>query len=45
MTIEPPVRIENRTQLIYLLSEAAELEHGIGCCYLFACFSMKNSTE
>ncbi len=44
MTMEPPVRIENRTQLIYLLSEAAELEHGIGCCYLFAGFSMKSST-
>jgi hypothetical protein len=42
--IEPPVRIENRTQLVYLLSEAAELEHGISCCYLYAGFSMKDST-
>jgi hypothetical protein len=38
-----PVRIENRSQLIYLLAEAAELEHGIMCCYLFALFSLKNS--
>ncbi len=38
-----PVRIENRSQLIYLLTEAAELEHGIMCCYLFANFSLKNS--
>lgn len=45
MTIEPPVRIENRAQLIHLLSEAAELEHAICCCYLFAAFSMKSSTE
>jgi hypothetical protein len=40
-----PVRIENRSQLIYLLTEAAELEHSILCCYLFAAFSMKDSTE
>lgn len=37
-----PVRIENRSQLIYLLTEAAELEHEILCCYLFASFSMKD---
>ena len=35
------VRIENRGQLIYMLSEAAELEHGIMCCYLYCAFSMK----
>ena len=39
------VRIENRGQLIYMLSEAAELEHGIMCCYLFCAFSMKRSVE
>ena len=39
--MDAPVRIENRAQLIYLLTEAAELEHGIMCCYLFAAFSMK----
>ena len=37
-----PVRIENRAQLIYLLTEAAELEHSILCCYLFAAFSLKH---
>jgi hypothetical protein len=42
--LEATLRIENRSQLIYLLTEAAELEHGIMCCYLFAAFSMKNST-
>jgi hypothetical protein len=40
-----PVRIENRAQLIYLLTEAAELEHEILCCYLFAAFSMKSDTS
>jgi len=43
--MEAPVRIENRAQLIYLLTEAAELEHGIMCCYLFAAFSMKRDTN
>ena len=43
--MEAPVRIENRAQLIYLLTEAAELEHGIMCCYLFPAFSMKRGVE
>ncbi len=41
----PAVRIENRAQLIYLLTEAAELEHGILCCYLFASMSMKQDVS
>ena len=43
--MQAPVRIENRAQLIYLLTEAAELEHSIMCCYLFAAFSMKGGVE
>lgn len=43
--MEAPVRIENRAQLIYLLTEAAELEHGIMCCYLFSAFSMKKDVS
>jgi len=39
------VRIENRAQLIYLLTEAAELEHNVLCCYLFAKFSMKRDAS
>jgi hypothetical protein len=39
------VRIENRAQLIFLLTAAAELEHEILCCYLFATFTMKDSTD
>lgn len=38
----PAVRIENRAQLTYLLTEAAEIEHNVLCCYLFAQFSMKD---
>ena len=43
--MESPVIIENRAQLIYLLTEAAELEHGLMCCYLFAPFIIKKDTS
>lgn len=33
--------IGTRTDLMKLLSEAAELEHGIACSYLYAAFSLK----
>ena len=42
--VEPPIVVEHREQLIYLLREAAELEHTILCEYLFAAFSMKQRT-
>lgn len=34
--------IKTREQLIYALCEAAELEHGLTCVYLFTAFSMKS---
>ncbi len=40
---EAPFVIEHREALIYMLCEAAELEHGIMCQYLFAVFSLKQS--
>ena len=40
-----PVRINSREELIYLLSEAAEVEHGVMCSYLFAAFSMKDGAS
>lgn len=40
-----PVRINSREELIYLLSEAAEVEHGVMCSYLFAVFSMKDGAS
>jgi len=30
---------------MFLLTEAAEMEHGIMCCYLFALFSLKTDTS
>ena len=42
---EAPFVIEHREALIYMLCEAAELEHGIMCQYLFAAFSMKDRAD
>lgn len=39
------IRIENREDLIFLLSEAAELEHGLLCSYLFAAYSLKSRPD
>ena len=40
---EAPFVIEHREALIYMLCEAAELEHGIMCQYLYAAFSLKRN--
>lgn len=45
MTTEPPIVIENRKTLSYLLCEAAELEHGLLCEYLYAAFSLKQEPD
>src|SRR5262245_14216646 len=42
---EAPFVIEHREALIYMLCEAAELEHGIMCQYLFAAFSLKERED
>src|SRR5580700_2135443 len=42
---EAPLVIEHREALIYMLCEAAELEHGIMCQYLYAAFSLKQSQD
>jgi CDGSH-type Zn-finger protein len=34
--------IKTREELIYLLSRAAEIEHGVSCLYLFAAHSLKS---
>jgi CDGSH-type Zn-finger protein/uncharacterized Fe-S cluster protein YjdI len=40
MQAEPEIHVENRETLVQLLSEAAEIEHGLMCCYLYASFSL-----
>jgi CDGSH-type Zn-finger protein/uncharacterized Fe-S cluster protein YjdI len=41
MAEEPKIRIETREELIYLLAEAAAIEHNLMCCYLYAAWSLK----
>ncbi len=38
---EPRIRVETREELIYLLAEAAAIEHNLMCCYLYAAWSLK----
>src|SRR5207248_11479544 len=45
MTEELPIVIEDREELIFILSEAAALEHMIMCEYLFAAFSLKRDVS
>jgi CDGSH-type Zn-finger protein/uncharacterized Fe-S cluster protein YjdI len=41
----PQFVIENREQLLGLLAEAAEIEHNLMCCYLYAAFSLKQGVD
>ena len=44
MAETPPARVApvtTREELIYLLSRASELEHGLACVYLFAAYSLE----
>lgn len=38
-------QVRTREDLLYLLSQAAELEHSLACQYLFTAFSLKESTD
>jgi len=40
---EPVIVVERRKELTYLLCQAAELEHGLMCEYLYAAFSLKST--
>lgn len=39
------VTVGNREQLLYTLTEAAEIEHNLMCCYLYAAFGMKSDED
>jgi hypothetical protein len=43
MTAEPPLQVESREELVYLLGEACEIEHGLMCEPLNAQFSLKHT--
>lgn len=42
---EPPLRIADREQLVFVLCEAAELEHSLTCAYLFAAWSLRTGDD
>jgi hypothetical protein len=41
MSKESQIVIKKREELIFLLSEASQIEHMVMCQYLFAAFSLK----
>ncbi|MFL5793795.1 MAG: ferritin-like domain-containing protein, partial [Actinomycetota bacterium] len=45
MAVEPPLRVEHREELVWLLVQACELEHGLMCEYLFAQFTLKHTGQ
>jgi CDGSH-type Zn-finger protein/uncharacterized Fe-S cluster protein YjdI len=45
VTLETPIHAKTREELLYLLAEAAEIEHNLMCCYLFAAFSLKSQDD
>jgi hypothetical protein len=42
---EPPLKIDSREELVYLIGEASEIEHGLMCEYMYAQFSLKRSLD
>jgi CDGSH-type Zn-finger protein/uncharacterized Fe-S cluster protein YjdI len=42
---EPVIVIDSRDQLLYTLTEAAEVEHNLMCCYLYAAWSLKTEDD
>ena len=45
MTDEPMLKVESREELVFLLGEACEIEHGLMCEYLYAQFSLKRGLD
>jgi hypothetical protein len=45
ITAEAQLKVESREELVYLLGEACEIEHGLMCEYLYAQFSLKRSAD
>jgi CDGSH-type Zn-finger protein/uncharacterized Fe-S cluster protein YjdI len=39
------IRVRTREDVLYLIAEAAEIEHNLMCCYLYAAFSLKRPAE
>src|SRR5215469_3245084 len=43
--VEPVLKVESREELVYLLGQASEIEHGLMCEYLYAQFSLKRGPD
>ena len=43
--VEPRIVVENREELIYLMSEASEIEHMLMLEYLFAALSLRTDAS
>jgi hypothetical protein len=42
---EPALKVDTREELVYLLGQACEIEHGLMCEYLYAQFSLKRGLD
>jgi hypothetical protein len=42
---EPVLTVDTREELVYLLGQACEIEHGLMCEYLYAQFSLKRALD
>ena len=45
LAVEPALVVDSREELVYLLGQACELEHGLLCEYLYAQFSLKRDVS
>ena len=45
LAAEPALKVESREELVYLLGQACEIEHGLMCEYLYAQFSLKRGLD
>jgi Ferritin-like len=43
--VEPVLMVDTREELVYLLGQACEIEHGLMCEYLYAQFSLKRGPD
>jgi hypothetical protein len=43
--VEPALNVDSREELVYLLGQACEIEHGVMCEYMYAQFSLKRGPD
>jgi hypothetical protein len=43
--VKPVLTVDTREELVYLLGQACEIEHGLMCEYLYAQFSLKRGPD